>query len=669
MTTLPATAIIEQASFNPNQRKEDGITMPLLTLSQINKSYGDDVILDNVTMQLQPGEKAGLIGPNGSGKTTLLKIIAGEIEADAGKAHLTRGARIGYLPQEPRPLSEGTLRRHLEHPLGHIFEMKAELAHLEEKIAQRAEQEGQAFEADLERYSGLRARFEEEGGYQVEKRLLGIARGLGFKEADLGRHIATFSGGEKTRARLAGLLLQDLDLLLLDEPTNFLDLSALEWLEKYLRDLPCALLVVSHDRFFLDRVVGRIFELRGPRVKSYSGNYSAYQTQRELERLSSEREYRRRELLKAREERLVREAKGDERSKRQAKSRQKRLEKMEQLDRPEQEQSFKLGFGYSGRSSNRVITFEAVCKKFDGRAIFDNLSFEINWGDRVALIGPNGAGKSTLLKLISGDLEPTSGAIRLGPSVEVTYFAQEQEQLQPYRTLLETITQAADLDLKEARNHLGRYLFRGDDVFKRVCDLSGGEKNRLALARLALKSGNCLLMDEPTSHLDLLALEEIETVLAGYPGTLIIVSHDRYFLKGLANRVFELEQGQIRIHDRTFERYLAEKETIAGQGPEKTEKEEQKKEEKMRRQEEHRRRQAAQKQYRRLKDEQARLEEEISAREEEISELEATLADPGRYGDHSELAELGARLEETRAALNHLMHSWEEVTARLEEGS
>jgi ATP-binding cassette, subfamily F, member 3 len=639
--------------------------MPLLTLSNIEKSYGAEKILSGITLQLQPGERAGMIGSNGSGKTTLLKIVAGELEADGGELHLTRGTRIGYLAQEAPEIPAGTLRSHLEHPLRHIFALKAEIAAMEAEISFKAETKGSGapLQEALDRYAALTTHYEEMGGYQVESRLFGVARGLGFAESDLTRDISGFSGGEKTRARLAGLLLQDLDLLLLDEPTNFLDLTALEWLEKYLRDLSSALIVVSHDRFFLDRVAGRIFALQGHSIKSYSGNYSSYQSQLAFESAGAEREYRHLQLLKAREERLVREAKADERSKRQARSRQKRLDKLEPLEHHGQQQSFKLGLGYTGRSGRQVIIFDQVAKAFEDKTLFKNLTFEISWGDRIAFVGPNGAGKSTLLKLVSGALEPTTGTIRLGPAVKVLYFDQEQEALHPQQTLLETITSSSDLDIREARNHLGRYLFRGDDVFKRVGDLSGGEKSRLALARLALSSGNCLLMDEPTSHLDLPALEELENVLSGYPGTLIIVSHDRYFLKGLANRVFELDGGELHIFNQSFEEYLEVKETA---NPRETAAAEDKAAEKRRRQEEHLKRQSAQKAQRRLKDEQARLETEIGTTEDQIARLEETLSDPANYGDHTSLAALGVDLESAKTTLSNLMHQWEEVTHQLE---
>ncbi len=641
--------------------------MPLLNLSQINKSFGAETILSSVTLQLQPGEKAGLIGPNGSGKTTLLKIISGEMDPDGGAVHLARGSRLGYLPQEPLHLAEDTLRCHLEHPLKHIFSLQKKIAALEKEIAAHSSGQGDPHAELLEKYSEAIARFETVNGYQVESRLLSVARGLGFSEDDLSRDLSTFSGGEKTRARLAGLLLQDLDLLLLDEPTNFLDLSALEWLEKYLRDLPCGLIVVSHDRFFLDRVVGRIFAMEKGAVKSYSGNYSEYRRQLEMERLSRDREYKKQQLLKEREERLVREAKGDERSKRQARSREKRLARMEDVDRPAEEKRFRAGLNYSGRSGRLVVVFEEVGKSYNGDPLFENLSFEIRWGDRIALIGPNGAGKSTLLKIIAGEIKPSQGHIRLGSSTRVTYFSQEQEHLNPRLTLLETITEVSELDIKAARNHLGRYLFRGDDVFKQVSDLSGGEKSRLALARLALGSGNCLLMDEPTSHLDLPAMEELEKALTDYPGTLVIVSHDRYFLRGLANRVFSMGGGDLRIFESPFEEYLAgkENEPVVEKGQENQE--EAKREEKRRRQEEHRRTREEQKRVRRLKEEQARLEKEIEEREGEIEHLEKVLSDPAGYGDHRQLARLGSELEEAKKSLAGLLEQWEGISSHLEE--
>jgi len=644
--------------------------LPLLTLSKISKMYGAETILDAVSLQLQPGEKAGLIGPNGSGKTTLVRIIAGELEADSGEFHLARDARMGYLAQETPHINAATLRDHLEYPLRHIYDLQAELEKLSQVIAIRADAEKKpaaihsSYAADLERYTTLTARFEELGGYQVESRLVGVARGLGFTESDFSRAISTFSGGEKTRARLAGLLLQDFDLLLLDEPTNFLDLAALEWLEKYLRDLNTALLVVSHDRYFLDRVVEKILALKNHRLKTYRGNYSAYRYKLEHEQLSLEREYKHQQLLKSREERLVREAKADERSKRQARSREKRLEKLEAVERPDQEQSFSLGLGFSGRSGRLVVGFEAVSLAFDAADLFSNLTFEIRWGDRLALIGPNGAGKTTLLKLIAGELAPATGTIRLGPAVKVLYFSQEQEQLQQNRTLLETITEGSQLDLKAARNHLGRYLFRGDDVFKKVSALSGGEKSRLALARLALSSGNCLLMDEPTSHLDLPALEELEKVLMEYPGTLIVVSHDRYFLKGLANRVFSLTgDGRLQIFEASFDAYLDLKnksdplEHSIGQTKEQ--------EEKLQRQQQHRKRQQQQKEERRLKSLQLKLEQKIAEQEEKIVALEATLSNPELYGDHTQLARLGAELETARSELDDLLEKWEDLATRL----
>jgi ATP-binding cassette, subfamily F, member 3 len=640
--------------------------MSQLSISGISISYGGQLVLEGASLQLQPGEKAGLIGPNGSGKTTLLRIIAGELEPDSGSVHRARGSAVGYLPQELELEQEGTLREQLEKPLRALFLLKREIADLEQQMADSSKETGQ-LDLLLGRYSEASARFETMGGYSAESRIQMVALGLGFKLSDLDRDLRRFSGGEKTRARLAALLLQQPDLLLLDEPTNFLDLEGVEWLERYLRELSRSLIVVSHDRFFLDRVVGRIFSLQGRSVKSYPGNYSTYLVRREQEREEAERAYRSRQALLEREQRLIRESTIDERSKRQARSRQKRLDKLETVKRLEESKTFNLDFDYTGRSGRQVAIIDGVHKSFGARVLFKGLTFEINWGDRVALVGPNGAGKSTLLRLIAGEEKPDSGSIRLGAAVRVTYFSQEQEQLQPDRTLLDEITATSELDLKQARNHLGGYLFRGDDVFKKVKDLSGGEKSRLALARLALSSGNCLLMDEPTSHLDLPAVEELEKALQGYPGTLIVVSHDRYFLQNLANRVLELGRGGLKIFNGDFRYYLEQRSGPVGFPDQPGGEQESRETLKHRRRQEHTRRQEQQRRERRLQDEQAQLEESIAAVEAAMARLEKTLANPDHYGDYTRLIELNHQLENEKEKLAGFFKRWEEICLQLEQ--
>ncbi len=644
------------------------LDMSQLSLCGVSVSFGGQPVLKNLSLQLHPGEKAGLIGPNGSGKTTLLRIISGELEPDSGTVSLARGTTVGYLPQELNFNAGGTLRAYLEQALRELFLLKEEMARLEQKIAASAgKRDGEELEALLQKYGQASAQFEAAEGYSAASRIQAVALGLGFKETDLERDLHKFSGGEKTRARLAALLLQQPDLLLLDEPTNFLDLEGVEWLERYLRDSTSSLVVVSHDRYFIDKVAGRIFSLQEGSVKSYRGNYSAYLVQREQEREAAERAYRKRQALLEREERLIREAKMDERSKRQARSRQKRLDKLEAVERPVENRSFTPGFDYSGRGSRRVIRFEGVSKSYGHRVLFSDLSFEINWGDRVALVGPNGVGKSTLLKLIAAVEKPDKGRISLGPAVNVTYFAQEQDQLHPEHTLLDAIIASSDLDIKQARNHLGAYLFQGDAVYKKVKDLSGGEKCRLALARLALSEGNCLLMDEPTGHLDLPAIEELEKALQNYPGTLIIVSHDRFFLQHLVNRVMELSQDGLRMFNGSFQYYLEQREKSAASAGPSGKVADTGDALKQKRREEYRRRQERRRLERRLQEEQARLEDSITAVEENIARLEKALASPEHYGDYNSLLELSSSLEEEKEKLAAYLARWEEISLQLEQ--
>ena len=642
--------------------------MSQLNISGVSIAYGSSLVLEGVSFTLESGEKAGLIGPNGSGKTTLLKIINGDLQPDSGSVYRARGSAVGYLPQLPELSFAGTLQEYLEIPLRRLLLLKEEIAGLEREMAVRSkEADPEQMAALLDKYGKAVSLYEAGEGYSAESRIRAVALGLGFKPGDLAGDLRRFSGGEKTRARLAALLLQQPDLLLLDEPTNFLDLDGVEWLERYLRESKLTIIAVSHDRYFLDRIAGRIYSLHQGRLKSYDGNYSAYLALRESERKEAERAYLRQQGLVEKAERLIRESKIDERSKRQARSRQKRLEKLEMVERPGQEKTFNLDLEYSGRSGRRVICFDRVCKSFGARELFTNLSFEINRGDRVALIGPNGAGKSTLLKLIAAEEPPNNGSICLGAAVRVTYFSQEQEQLQPERTLLEEITASSDLDLRQARHHLGAYLFRGDDVFKQVNQLSGGEKCRLALARLALSGGNLLLMDEPTSHLDLLAVEELEKTLAGYPGTLILVSHDRFFLRSLVNRVIELGRSGYRVYDGGFHEYLERRaEREEGAVPDRPDVEN-REALKRTRINEHRRRQEQQRRVRQLRVEQHKLEDRITAAESAVDQLEKELSSPDCCGNYAHLMELTGDLEEQKAQLSGFLKRWEEISLELEK--
>ncbi len=645
-------------------RPGKGQEVTVLSVSELYKSFADRPVLTGVSFQIQPGEKAGLIGSNGSGKTTLLKAIAGELQLDRGEIYLSKQTVVGYLPQKPPVLEGQTLRHHLEQAQQPLRGLAQEINCLEREISGCPSGEASRLEKLLQRYGEIAGQFQQQGGYELESRLQSVAGGLGFSRLDLNRELGRFSGGEKTRAWLAALLLRDPDLLLLDEPTNYLDRQGLEWLEKYLSDWPKSLIVVTHDRFFLDRVAGKILFLDRGSVKSYPGNYSYFQDRREQEKLTQARAYINQQAVIQKEEKFIREAKIDERTKRQAASRQKRLQKMELIEQPEQRTAFHPGFNFQGRSGRQVIEFRGVGKGFGGRPLFENIDFQIHWGDRVALVGPNGAGKTTILKLITGEEKPGTGSIKAGPSVKVAYFSQEQEKLNPQNTLLDEIISATDLGISEARSYLARYLFTGEQVYKRISQLSGGEKCRLALARLELIENNCLLLDEPTSHLDLISLEELEQMLRDYPGTLVLVSHDRYFLNTLVNRVFELAEGRLTIYNGSFREYMErggpgrEQDTTgrktarlpAPRANKKIPAEPS----------------AHRRQARLLEQRQQEVEEAIQAVEQEIASLELELADPHIYSDYAKVKQLHEKLRAEQAGAGELLKQWERISMELE---
>ncbi len=641
--------------------------MALLSLNSISKSFGDVSVLEGVSLQVHQGEKVGLVGPNGAGKTTLLKIILGREEADSGQVVLARGVVPAYLSQKPEYLPGTSLEAFLHAAVAGVIQLREVLGEVERAMAACAPREEEKLAGLMKRYAQLTRDYELQGGYTLDSRLKMILGGMGFCREDLKRPLAEFSGGEKTRAQLAALLLEEPDLLLLDEPTNHLDVDAVEWLEGYLRDWRGALMVVSHDRYFLDRVVGRIASLEERKLQVYRGNYSGYLYQKEIEVDSQKKAYKKQQRTLHKDMELIRTSTADERSKRQARSREKRLEKLALVDKPAAGKKMALDFGYGGRSGRIVVDFSGVAKHFGELRLFSGVDFTLYWGDRVALVGPNGAGKTTLLRIITGQEMADEGRVKVGQSVHTAYFDQEQEQLDPGSTPLLTIMEEGGLKESEARSYLGRYLFRGEDVFKEVRDLSGGEKSRLALAKVALTEGNFLVLDEPTNHLDIKGVEELESSLEGYPGTLLVVSHDRYFLQRTATRVLEIREGSVTLYKGGYDGYMEEKARRRREEPGDSKEAVVSRREQREREREEREQLLARRRQRRGLEKRLRdLEAAIHREEERLSLLEEKLAAPGFYESFAEARQVTADFDRAREHLKSLYRQWEEAGLDLE---
>lgn len=529
--------------------------MSVLSAYKLTKAFNIYPVFKDITFQINPGEKVALVGVNGAGKSTLMRILAGEERADTGELVTTRGLKISYLPQEATFESDKTLYNEMLAIFDEVRQLQSQMAALEHKMSQP----GDNFDALMEEYGELTHQFELIGGYDYETSIKQVLSGLNFDPPMWEMPLNQFSGGQKTRAALARALIAGPDLLLLDEPTNHLDLKTLEWLEDFLAAWKGSVIIISHDRFFLDRVVSRVMDLSFGRIEDYPGNYTKYLSLRaeRIERAMNLYEAQQEHILKTEE--FIRRFKAGQRSK-EARGRQKILNRLERVQRPKEKDKLHLALQTDLRSGKLVLATEDLAvgyrTKEGSQLLFKAPDVEMQRGERVAIIGPNGSGKSTFLKTIMGELTPLEGLVEPGSNVRIGYYAQSHEGLNFGNSVLEEILWAQPMTEGAARNFLGRFLFSGDDVYKKVGDLSGGERSRVALAKLTLTKANLLILDEPTNHLDINAREALEDLLGEYNGTLLMVSHDRYFIDALATQVWAIDEGQMRVNLGNYTDYL-----------------------------------------------------------------------------------------------------------------
>ncbi|MDQ0300420.1 ATP-binding cassette subfamily F protein 3 [Salibacterium salarium] len=647
--------------------------MIVLQCSNITKSYGVETILDQVKLDIKANERVALVGRNGSGKSTLLKIIAGQLTYDSGEIITPKGTRLGYLDQHTGLHSDRTIWNEMLTVFEELRQMEKNLQTLEEKIADPDIYNDQRmYEKVLAEYENLQYAFREQGGYQYEANIRSILSGLKFGNFDYNTSISSLSGGQKTRLALGKLLLSKPEVLILDEPTNHLDIDTLRWLENYLSNYDGAVLIVSHDRYFLDNIVSKVYEIERTKASLFYGNYSAYLEEKANRYEQELREYEKQQKEVAElEDFIARNIVRDATSKR-AQSRRKKLEKMELKDKPKgSEKSANFSFDIERQSGNEVLNIEDLSVSYDKKhSVIQNMSLSIKKQESVALIGPNGIGKSTLLKAIAEKIEAASGTIQYGSKVTVGYYDQEQADLHSNKDVLNELWDDYPLTPeKDIRTVLGNFLFSGEDVLKPVSSLSGGEKSRLALSKLMMKKANLLIFDEPTNHLDLDSKEVLESALIDYPGTLLFVSHDRYFLNRMATKIVELTENGLEEFLGDYDYYLMKKdeerqrellraEENKQTGTQSPQNESADKEAYMNEKE-------AKKQARKRQRKIDETEQHISVLEEEIEQLEQDMVSPDVYEDHQKATEIQKKITDAKENLDHYMEKWEEL--QLEE--
>ena len=632
----------------------------ILSCNNISKSFGTDVIIKSCSFNIEDHEKAAIVGINGAGKSTLLKIITGIEPADTGLVTLAKDKTLGYLSQQQNLNSDNTIYDELLSVKQYILDMEAQLRSIENQMKSA---DDTALETLMKKYSDLNHEFELNNGYAYKSEITGVLKGLGFAEEDFTLNVNTLSGGQKTRVALGRLLLSKPDIILLDEPTNHLDMESISWLENYLLNYSGAVLIVAHDRYFLDKIVSKIIELDNGNATVFSGNYTDYASKKAILRNMQLKEYLNQQREIKHQEEVITKLKqfNREKSIKRAESREKMLNKMEFVDKPEiLNDKMDIKLEPNVISGNDVLTVDNLTKGFDGTVLFDNICFQIKRGERVALIGSNGTGKTTILKLINGIIPADSGSIYLGAKVNIGYYDQEHHVLDPDKTIFDEIRDAyPDLNNTQIRNTLAAFLFTNEDVFKYIKDLSGGERGRVSLAKLMLSNANFLILDEPTNHLDITSKEILENALNSYTGTVLFVSHDRYFINSTATRIIELANKTVVNYNGNYDYYL-EKKDIQGAKPitNNISKSSSSAISKLNWQEE----KVKQAQQKKIKNEIKRTEERMALIEAEIEELDNMYADPAISSDTAKLMEIHTRKEALSKELDELYDKWGELT-------
>ena len=631
--------------------------MSLLGASQLNLHYADIEIFSDVTLQVNEKAHIGIVGPNGSGKTSLIKVLLGLQDFDGGDIFKSDTLRVGYVPQTALQSGSGTLSDQISKAFEHLVQLEKDM---ETSAFAIQESEGTARSQAEKRYSDFLDEYESLGGYDYQNRMDRVVEGVGLSDTNLATLVSDASGGERTRAALATALLADPDLLVLDEPTNYLDFKGLEWLEDFLNRSSNAFMVVSHDRFFLDRVASEIWEIDNCQLKSYRGNYSKYKTLKSEEDALVEKEYIRQQEYIKREQNFIARYHAGQRSK-EARGRAKRLDKIERMDAPSNDQTVSISSSFASRTGQTVISTDGLDVGFSNEGnqikLFDVPDIEIERGTTTAIIGNNGIGKTTLLKTIIGDIPALSGSSNLGHNVKIGYFRQGSDEIADNITVLEALLEIKNLSIGEARSFLARFLFTGEEIYDQVSSLSGGERGRLALSRLLITEPNVLVLDEPTTHLDILSREALESMLKGFEGTTMFVSHDRHLISLLADNLLIIEDGSVRHFEGTYQELLSESNPIiqpsednrpvqlpAPQKPKPKSKTNHKKS----------------KPRNNTRSKKENHEDSIANLESQIAELEEKLEEASTNGDLESISTLGKDHEELNLRLDKAISKWVE---------